>query len=160
MLHKLNINNGSNISACFSSAQDADEDALADSRNENETKWSLAGEMEWRSGEREKETSRSATNEVWMTCSCCRLIAVKFMCQTGKGVWGAQELLLVCLFNEFASACKLQCGQHYQVTLTKYGIYVRAEASFIAPFPFQTLFNDHTNYVYVFRLRFSSFSFM
>lgn len=77
----------------------------------------------------------------WLPWNLC---AKRGKGEQGRGVWGAQELLLVCLFNEFASACKLQCGQHYQVTLTKYGIYVRA------PFPFPTLFNDHTNYVYVF----------
>lgn len=155
MLHKLNINNGSNISACFSSAQDADEDALADSRNENETKWSLAGK--W-SGEVEREKRRPAAVQQmkfgWLAVAAgwlpWNLCAKRGNGEQGRVEWGAQELLLVCLFNEFASACKLQCGQHYQVTLTKYGIYVRAEASFIAPFPFQTLFNDHTNYVYVF----------
>lgn len=103
MLHKLNINNGSNISAlpqCGTRRR---------RRRETRKKQSEVqpGVVKQERG-RGQETRRSATNEVWMTCTGCRLIAVKFMGHTGtqgRAAGCQQGQTAACLrFNEFARA--------------------------------------------------------
>jgi len=90
MLHKLNINNGSNISAAGAMGQDPDP---AGAKTENRTE------------QNREPWAQVATNEVWMTCSAGWL--PWNLCGTGLSEQASLVLSFSCIFNEFSPECKL-----------------------------------------------------
>lgn len=118
-------------------------------RNEKETKWSLAGSCKAR-GRGGQETRRSATNEVWMTCTGCRLIAVKFMGHrhTAKGREGQTAACL--RFNEFARAhanCSVAITLSGNINQNVLVVILLAPAAC----KYATLFYEHTQITLIFR---------